>query len=806
MLLRPLPYPDSEAIVRVGAMRPGLADSPLYLTNATMPAILEEAESFEQLAAYMEASHEWSSPDGVVTLSGASVSPALFPLLRASPRMGRLFVEEEARTGANRVVLLSHRAWTARFGSDPSIVGAVLSLDDTPHTVVGVLDEGFYFPNPHIELWTPFVIPTFTPPTPGQAGQEGRVFTILALRVLGRLRAGVSREQAAAEVRTILQRSSDDFTRRMFEAWPGRGAPGVAPEVDARVVSLQEEMVGAYRSALAALTVATTFILLIACTNVAGLLLARGVTRRRELAVSAALGAGRGRLIRQLLTESVMLSLGGGALGLAVAVVVLRVAPALVPGDVARLHEVSVDGVVLAFALGVSVAVGMVFGAMPALQWSRLALLRTLNEGSTRSAGGFRLLRSNRLRALLATSQMALALVLLVGAGLLLRSFVGLVTVDRGYDAANVIAAGIRHPDLVVRPAEMTPEMTAGLVTAGRHFAEALLDGAARMAHLPGVTAVGLSSALPLATATGLDFSVRVDAPDRSEATDPTPARVRVASPGYFDVIRLRLRSGRLYTSRDGAGSPRVVVVNETFARQNFGGDSAVGQRVRFAGGDETWEVIGVIGDIRYEGPGITESAAEAFFSIHQAEGAMMLAIGTPHLAIRTNGDPLAAVPFLREVVAEAHPRAAVVDMMTMDARLSAAVAQPRFYAVIVGFFAAVALLLATFGIYGLLSYVVAQRQGEIGIRMALGAQRGHVLGLVLQQGAALVSGGVAVGLLAAAATSSILESFLFGVSTDDRLTFTVVPVVLIAVALVACWVPAQRATGVDPMQVLRLE
>ena len=203
MLLRPLPYPDSEAIVRVGAMRPGLADSPLYLTNATMPAILEEAESFEQLAAYMEASHEWSSPDGVVTLSGASVSPALFPLLRASPRMGRLFVEEEARTGANRVVLLSHRAWTARFGSDPSIVGAVLSLDDTPHTVVGVLDEGFYFPNPHIELWTPFVIPTFTPPTPGQAGQEGRVFTILALRVLGRLRAGVSREQAAAEVRTI---------------------------------------------------------------------------------------------------------------------------------------------------------------------------------------------------------------------------------------------------------------------------------------------------------------------------------------------------------------------------------------------------------------------------------------------------------------------------------------------------------------------------------------------------------------------------------------------------------------------------
>ena len=406
----------------MGVMHPGLADSSLYLTDTMLPSILEESDSFEQLTAFLEASYEWSSPDGVVSLSGASVSPALFPLLRARPRTGRLFVEEEARTGANRVVLLSHRAWTARFGSDPSIVGAVLTLDDTPHTVVGVLHEGFYFPGPHIELWTPFVIPTRTPPTPGQAGQEGGpVLNVLPLGVLGRLRAGVSREQAAAEVRTILQGSSDYLTRRMFED---------APELDAGVVLLQEEMPEAYRSALAALSVATTFLLLIACANVAGLLLARGVTRRRALAVSAALGAGRGRLIRQLLTESVMLSLGGGALGLAVAVVVVRVAPALVPGDVARPHEVSVDGIVLAFALGMSAAVGLVFGAMPALQGSRLALLRTLNEGSTRSAGGFRLLRSNRLRALLAASQMALASVLLVGAGLLLRSFVGLVTDD----------------------------------------------------------------------------------------------------------------------------------------------------------------------------------------------------------------------------------------------------------------------------------------------------------------------------------------------------------------------------------------
>ena len=802
MLIRPLPYPESEALVRVGERFRRLPES-VYLTNGTMPRIVEEAESFEQLAAYRENSEDWNGPDGAVTLNGASVSPALFPLLRARPHLGRLFTEEEARMGADRVVLLSHRAWATRFGSDPDVVGSVVTLYDTPHTVVGVLEEGFYFPNPDGEFWTPLVIPPFTPPQ-----QEGGAFAVLTLTTLGRLRDGVSPERAAAEVRTILQRSDDRMTRSLR----GGAATGDPPEVEARVIPLQEEMVAGYRPALLALTAATLLVLSIACINVAGLLLARGVARRRALAVCAALGAGRGRLLRQLLTESVVLSLGGGALGLAAATVVLRAVPALVPGDIARLHEVSVDGVVLAFTLGLSVAVGLLFGAVPAWQWSRRNLVRTLNEGGAQSTGGFRLLRSSRTRSLLATSQVALALLLLVGAGLLLRSFVGLVTVDRGYDPANVIAAGIRNPTLGIRVSGMTPEMMAELRTASLRFSEALLDGTERLASLPGVSAIGLSSGLPLASSNRSTAAVSVDGrPAPSDPSELPQAGLQLTSPGYFDVMRLRLRRGRLYSRLDAAGSPRVVVVNETFARALFGGEPAIGQRVRFRagrdGGDEPWEVIGVVADIRYEGLTFTDPTPEAFFSTHQIEEAPAFSyFGPAFIAARTAGDPLAVIPFLQEAVTEAHPQASLDQVMTMDARLSSVVAQPRFYAAFVGFFAALAVFLAAFGVYGLLSYTVAQRQAEIAIRMALGAQRGDVLALVVSQGAVLVGAGAVLGLAAAAASSRILESFLYGVATGDILTFIGAPVVLVTVALVACWLPARRATRVEPMRTLRFE
>ena len=800
MLIRPLPYPDPDGIVRVGESLDGREAR--WLSNRSMP-VLQDAESFERLAAYRESEVEWSGPDGVVTLPGAAVSPALFPLLRAAPRLGRPFTEEEAREGADRVVLLSHRAWTNRFASDPDIVGAVLDLDGDPHTVVGVLPEGFWFPNPAGEFWTPFVLPSFTSPAAAEAGRP-RMVVMLAFAAVGRLAPGVSPEQAATEATTLL-RSLEDLTAGAPAG--GNPRPGGRPETRAHVTPLLEEMVGGYRPALSALTAAAVLVLLIACINVAGLLLARGITRRRTLAVCAALGASPGRLVRQILTESVVLGVGGGVLGLAAAAAVLRAAPALVPGDVARLDEVGIDGVALAFTLGLSIAAGLLFGAAPALQWSRLDLVRTLNEGSAQSTGGFRLLRSNRARAALAVAQVALALVLLVGAGLLLRSFVRLVTVDRGYDAANVIAGRVRSREVAVRPG-MTQESMADLRAASRRLQESVLEQVSRLQDLSGVEAVGLSSRLPLAPGGGLAtmFSV-AGAPPPTDPGDLAQATLSVVSPGWFDVMRLRLRSGRAFTRLDGAGNPQVLVINETLARELFGGEPAVGRRLLPAGArtDEPWEVVGVVADVRYEGLAITASTAEAFVPLLQMERAPVFFVMST-VAVRTAGDPFAVVPFLREAVSAASPGAAVDDVATMDARLSAAVAEPRFYAVVVGFFAALALFLAAFGVYVLLSYTVSQRRREIGLRVALGARRGDVVALVVRQGAGLVGAGTVLGLLASAGAGRLVESFLFGVAAGDRLTFVAAPLVLAGAALAACWLPGRRAARIEPMDALRVE
>ena len=799
LLLRPLPYPDPESIVRVGERYAGRGRG-ARLTNRSMP-VLQDAESFEHLAAYRESSLDWAGSDGAVTLRGAAVSPSLFPLLRAAPHLGRLFTEEEGREGAERVVLLSHRAWTGRFAADPDIVGTSLGLDGDAHTVVGVLPEGFYFPNPDAELWTPFVVPPFMPA--GAADEGGpRMTVVFVFSVIGRLAPGVSPAQAAAEVSALLQGGESSGPPS-----PGNRPPGDRPRIEGRVVPLLEEMTGEYRPALLALSAATVLVLLIACINVAGLLLARGVARRRALAVCAALGAGRARLVRQVLTESVVLSVAGGVLAVAAAAVVLRAAPALVPGDVARLHEVGLDGAALSFTLGLSIAAGLLFGAAPALQWSRLDLVRTLNEGGAQSAGGFRLLRSNRARAALAVAQVSLALVLLVGAGLLLRSFVRLVTVDRGYDPANVIAARVGHRDLTLRPG-MTPASIADLRAASRRFQASLVDEMVRLEGLSGVEAVAVSSGLPLASGGAGSTSLRVaGAPPPTDPGDLPQFSLNIVTPGYFDVLRLRLRSGRVFTGLDGAGSPPVLMVNETLAREVFGGEAAVGRRVLMAGGDEPWEVVGVVADVRHRGLAITESRGEAFMPLRQNErargGGFFL---NSVVSVRTAGDPLAVVPFVREAVAASSPGATVDDVMTMDARLSAAVAQPRFYAVLVGFFAALALFLAAFGIYALLSYTVSQRRREIGVRMALGARRGDVLALVVRQGAGLVAAGTLLGLVAAAGSARLLESFLFDVATGDRLTFVAAPLVLAGVALLACWLPGRRAARLDPMDALRVE
>ena len=787
MLIRSLPYPDAGAIVRVGHVSAASWPAQAVVSNTTLPRLQGKTESFEQLAAYVPRSMVWLGPEGPRTLRGAMASPTLFPLLRTMPHLGRLFVEQDAREGAGRVALLSHGAWIDRYGSDPEVIGAALDLDGEISTVVGVLPAGFSFPSPDVEVWTPLVLPAFEP---GALG--------LSFPAVGRLRPGVSPEQAAAEVGAVLNADRSPSDPR--------------PRLEPRVVPLQEEMVRGYRPALVLLSAVTALVLVVACINVAGLFLAHGVARRRELAVRGALGAGRGRIARQLLTEAVVLGVAGGALGLAAAALMLRGMPALAPGDVPRIEEVGVNGMVLAFSAGVSVVAGLVFGAGPALSGSRLHLVRALGEGSARAAGGFRMLSANRVRAALAVTQVALALVLLVGAGLLLRGFVRLLSVDPGHDAANVLTAQVNHPDL--GGLILAGEFEAAGETAGR-FNGALRERLARVDALPGVEAVGLSNALPFVH-DGWPLPVLV--PGRPQPANPWDfprANVRVVSPGYFDVMRLRLRRGRALTRLDGPGSPRVAVVNETLERELFDGEPAVGRRLQLGpiGGllqlgsdDELWEVVGVVADVQYEDLAAAEFPAAAYVPLSQSEALPFPMVNPPLISARTGSNPLAAVPFLREAVADVHPRAALDDVATMVARLSSSVAQPRFQTVVVAGCGAVALLLAMLGVYGLLGHMVAQRRGEIGIRMALGAQTRHVLYLVVRQGALLIAVGVGLGLLAAAASSRVLESFLFGVATGDRLTFIAAPLVLIAMALVACWLPARRATRIDPLQTLRLE
>lgn len=794
LLIQPLPYPDAGAIVRITEV---MRTSSSRIRSLSLLKIIDEAESFEQVAAYESYDVEWTGPEGAVALRAARVSPALFPLLRAQPHLGRLFMEGEAREVADRVVLLSHGAWTRRFGSDPDIVGAVISLDDAPHVVVGVLTEGFHFPSPDEELWTPQVISGFLRVEQLPDGGSRLSASFSFLMALGRLRPGVSAVQATAEVRTILGRG----------ARAGRSRDGGRPRIYARIVRLQDEMNREYRPALLALTAATALVLLVACINVAGLLVARGVRRQRALAICAALGAGRGRLVRQLLAECVVLSLAGGALGLAVTVLVLAGLPAVVPGNVARLDGVRVDGLGLVFAFALSVVVGVAFGVVPAFQ--RFSSTRALHGGSGQPAGGFRLRRSNRTRAALVAVQTGLSVMLLVGAGLLLRSFVGLVMVDRGYDPTDVISARIRNPEAGGGAGAPAP---GGADSASEsRFRAALVEAMTRLQRLSAVESVGLSSGLPL-TPGGMRLSSAQIA-GRSTSEDPNDrlsVQLQWASPGYFEAMQLRFLSGRVFTRRDGLGGRQVAVVNETFAQRLGGVEQALGQRVRFgsgrAGNDRWWEVVGVVADVRYEGLAPTEPRAEAFVPVQQAEVARRIGEDSFVTVRTTGGDSLAVVPFLREAVAEAHGGASIDDVATMDARLSTAVAQPRFYAAVVGFFAGLALLLTAAGIYGLLNYTVAQRRAEIGVRMALGAQRRDVLALVVKQGAKLVAGGAAAGLATAALSSRVLEGFLFGVATDDRLTFAAAPLVLVAVALVACWLPARRATRVDPTEALRYE
>ena len=789
LLLRPLPYPDSEAIVLAGKVWPD-STGPPTLTNPELRALWADAKSFDRLAATSRLAVPWTRPDG--NLSGAAVTPFYFSMLGTTPRLGRLFTAADAEEGAPPVVVLSHSVWTSRFGSDPNVLGVTADIDNGPHTVVGVLPEGFKPARSSARFWTPLVVAPYEPPPDGLLEDSGFMLGI------GRLRPGVSLYQAQAEVRTIIDR------QRAERPWPEAD-----PAPQGRVVRLREELGRPFRPALAMLAGATGLVLLMACANVAGLLLARGIARRRELAIRGALGAGGGRVVRQLLTESVLLSVAGGVVGCAVADAIVRAAPALIPRSVPGLADVALDGVALAFTAGLSVAAGLLFGTAPALAWSRVDLTHALDAGHGATGGGLGRLRTNRGQAVLAVAQAALAVVLLTVAGLLLRSFVAFVTLDRGFDPTHVVGVrvSIGAPGVSTRlgGGRLDPDEVEARNAAVLQATEALRGQMARLENLPGVAAVALSSGFPLDSAESMRPFEVTGRPAPSDPDERPWAGVRTVDPGYAEVMRLRLRDGRFLAETDGPGSPRVAVVSESFARVAFGGEPAVGQRIRLGYGEE-WEVVGVVADVtplydlsRLPGDG------DVYLSMLQEERDLSPYSNLPVAMVRAGGDPDALFPFVRAVLARVHPEARVYPA-PLDAVLSSEAAQPRFYAACAGIFAAVALLLAAFGLYGVLSYAVSQRRRELGIRMALGAGRADVVLLVVRQGGMLVAAGVFLGLLAAAAATRVVESVLFGVTPTDGPTFAGVTAVVLAAGLLACWLPARRATRIDPLDVLRCE
>lgn len=792
LLLRPLPYPDPDDIVSVGQVRRNRRTPP-RLSSSELLRLWDVARTFEYLAAYVPRTMVLSGRDGTVNFVGAVVTPSLFPLLRATPRLGRLFDAADALEGAHRVVLLSHRAWSNRFGSDPDVIGTPLLLNEEQRTVVGVLPVGFEFPDRETDFWTPLVVRTHESPP------NGSVVIQSSLSGIGRLRSGVSLNQAAAEVRTILDRI------RAERPLP----PGM--QLEPRVTSLQEERGDPFRSGLLMLAAATGLILFMTCANVAGLLLSHGIVRQRELALRGALGARRGRIVHQLLTESVVLSLAGGLAGVVVAAGLVRVSSAVI-----GVAEVNIDGTVLVFAAGLSVTVGLLFGIAPALAGSAVNLVSTLNGGSGSAAGVIGRVRTNHLQAVLAVIQVALALVLLTGAGLLLRSFVTQVALDYGIDPTNVLTARIDNPARMFGGSGglIEPDELEAMNATTRRVTETLLAQMERMRGLPGVEAVALSSSNTPFRFRSVQAVRVLGEPLPSDQGERLMVGIRRVSAEYAAVVRLRLRAGRFITDRDTAGGSHVAVVSESLAREAFSGGMAVGQYLvtpAFRGQDGAadatiWEVIGVVDDVTLPfrgGLGAPDSAGEIYVPMARSSPARGPFVDTPAVFVRTAGDGPAVGRFLRDLLVEVAP-GSLVTTTSVTAMLSAQTAQPRFYATLAGLFGAVALLLAAFGLYSVLSYTVSQRRREIGIRMALGAGPRDILLLVIGQGCALVGVGVILGVLAAAATNRILESVLFGVTAADPLTFSVVATVLLAVGLLACWLPARRAVRIDPLDTLR--
>lgn len=760
VLLKPLPYRDPDKLVRMFGVWPKFNNFPL--SPADFLDFRARNQVFSDFSLYARRDLDLTAGDKPERLKAMGVSSRFFELLGAATTLGRGFQPNDELAGNDKVVVVSNAFWQQRMAADPNAVGRTLTLSGNPYQVIGVMASGLqhvggdYHSLPHadnVDLWFPLTL------QPGRV-PRGAHF----LNAIARLKPGVTRQSAEAAMNVIAAQLEKEY-------------PNTNSKQHIKLVPLKEEIVGRARLMLLVLLGAVGFVLLIACVNVANLLLVRATGRQREMALRAALGAARGRLVRQLLTESLVVALLGGVCGLLLGIVGMKALVSLSAGKVPRLQAVQIDAGMLAFTALVAITTGLLFGLAPVLAAFKIDLIGALKEGSRATSAGLR----HGLRGALVSAEIALALVLLVGAGLLMRSFVNLEHIDPGF-----------HPDRVIT---MEIHMPGKAYPKGTDIARFLDNLAPRVQSLAGVQFAGFSTDLPW---TGYDENGSFSIPSRpAPPNEDVSGRYHGVSADYFRAIGTPLLGGRWFTPRDNADAPKVLLINSALAQRYFPGDDPVGKQMRAFGTLVT--IVGIVGDVK-DTPAAAQAVPAYYFPLSQQ------GFGDLALAIRTSNDPAGVVDAVRREVAALDKDLPLTEVQSLEQIATAAVAGPRLTLLLVAIFGTLAIVLAAVGIYGVMAYAVNQRLQEIGVRMALGAQKGDVLRMVLAQGFRLTLAGLLAGLAVAVPLARLLENLLYGVSATDPATFGVVAVLAMAAGLMACYIPARRAIGVDPSIALRYE
>lgn len=782
VLLRPLPYENPDRLVLVWLNAQNVQGG---ISGTSMPDFREwraRNRSFDHLAATFVRGFALTGTSEPEQLTGAYVHHDLFATLGIQPRLGRAFRPEEETWGNHRVVILNDGLWKRRFAADPNILGKTITLNNESYEVVGVMPPDFPFPTTRTQLFAPIAFAY------GDSyNTRGNYFLI----TVGRLKSGVSIAQAHEDMGRVLREVGE-----------------VAPEAagfSVRIVPLLEQVVGNVKRALWVLLAAVGFVLLIACANVASLLLARATSRQREIAIRTALGAARSSIVRQLLTESLLLSFIGGGLGLLLARWGVDVLTSLGPANLPRLGDIRLDGIVLLFTIGISILTAVIFGLVPALQSARTDLHDTLKEGGRSSTES---VRGGRIRRVLVFAEVALSVVLLISSGLLVRSFLRLQQVSPGFEPSHVLSLLTNLPD--TRYPSRQPERI-------HNFVQEVLT---RVQGLPGVQSAAAGSAVPMVGGGWTKFFTVTDRPPATRREDIPLVQYRQITSDYFRALGIPVRAGRSFSEQDHSTALPVAIVNEALAKQFFSNENPLGKRIRMSVPDNLlprdvlenarrngWTVpeltiVGVVGSVRQVG--LAQPVSPEVYIPH-VQGRAETWRGM-WFVVRTSGDPGLITSAVRGQVWSVDPNQPVSNVLTMEDRLDATLAQPRFQSLLLGIFASVALLLTAVGLYGMLAYSVAQRTHEIGIRTALGAQPGDVIRLILRQGMVVVVVGILTGLGGAYAASKLLRELLFETNARDPFTFAGVAIALAVVALLACWIPARRATRVDPLTALRYE